>query len=964
MKKKKIFAALCVSVVLLSLFAGLIPAEMSCDVHAEEGVLEESEETKELAAPQNLREEDGFIIWDEAEGAYGYYLRVYKEDFEDQYTYYVNRVELDRLCYEQEMDFGDYRFEVCSFDESGTVSEWSNPLTATYVPALETPANVRKNESQTTVLWDAVDGAVRYNIHVFRDDDNRTLYRSTSVIRNSFTYTDHWSSSGNYWIAIRAVDKDYNASEWTELLLVSPTPTSTPTPGVERLEAPKNLRLDESGETVMWDEVEGATSYKVRINLFGYDSSGTGHNWYRYDYPIEPQCNNWTSFVCPLSEEQKILISVIALCDDGTYLESYSSQSLELPVHLLRDETIELPDSIRYKNNPGHFFDWDNVAGTSEYWLAISLNDELIVPPSNYSSSSSNDKFLPPGTYDAILAVVDQNGNYNIKTYSVDVDKVPDETFWVPEPFYKFEMLLWDYDSLRHPRNHFWIRIKKGDDVVKLVYTGYNYFRGLPDLSTGDYTVEVCVLGYESGRIGAWSEPLKISKHDGGLFDKENEVSTETEPSPGDEKIPEEDRITSITINPAFNMKHKDGDDVQLDLTKIKIKAKEIYDEEGLKRASEALGEEIKGNKHYNLLDLTLLYGDEDFSNGYDGLVQVIIPLPAGHRDKTFSCYRLTEVDGKMTKELIPGEQTEDSYIIYLEHFSEYALIGDGGEPEHTHAYSDGFRTDESSHWKECECGEKSEDAKHTFGTWVITKDATENEKGSRERSCEVCGFKQRECVPKLTPVTPTEPSEPATPSMPSETPESATPSTPSEPSAPSGSEKKPVEFENSDTGIRVTAPADAFDDTDDVKFNAVPIAEKTRDNQFAFDLTFTGKDGNKLWPKDAVTVKIPVPEALKGRMIYVYHVEDNGAYTEINGEVDNGMVVFTASRFSTYIITSEKLNTEPVSTATKTPTVSGTIRISPKTGDNSGTGIAVLGFLFVASASVAVVVSKKRKQL
>lgn len=75
---------------------------------------------------------------------------------------------------------------------------------------------------------------------------------------------------------------------------------------------------------------------------------------------------------------------------------------------------------------------------------------------------------------------------------------------------------------------------------------------------------------------------------------------------------------------------------MELDLSKIKIKANEIYDEEGLRRAEEALGETISGNKHYNLLDLTLLYDGNDFSNGYVGWVKVVIPLPKGHRDKTF----------------------------------------------------------------------------------------------------------------------------------------------------------------------------------------------------------------------------------------------------------------------------------------------------------------------------------------
>lgn len=176
------------------------------------------------------------------------------------------------------------------------------------------------------------------------------------------------------------------------------------------------------------------------------------------------------------------------------------------------------------------------------------------------------------------------------------------------------------------------------------------------------------------------SSSSSTSSNTDETFYEENEVTGAVESSPDAAGVPAGDRITSITINPAFNLKNKNGDNVELDLSKIKIKAKEIYDEESLKRVEEALGMDIAGNTHYNLLDLTLLYNGEDYSNGYEGLVKVIIPLPSGHRDKSFSCYRMTEVNGKMVKEAIPGTQTEDSYIIYLEHFSLYALVADGGK--------------------------------------------------------------------------------------------------------------------------------------------------------------------------------------------------------------------------------------------------------------------------------------------
>ncbi|MCM1417834.1 MAG: hypothetical protein NC084_01025 [Bacteroides sp.] len=274
-------------------------------------------------------------------------------------------------------------------------------------------------------------------------------------------------------------------------------------------------------------------------------------------------------------------------------------------------------------------------------------------------------------------------------------------------------------------------------------------------MENGEYTVEICAT--ESFTTGNWSEPLKLTIHNGGLFDKENETTAEVEAPPEAAEIPEEDRITSITINPAFNMKNKDDNGVGLDLTKIKIKAKEIYDEAGLKRAEEALGEEIIGNKHYNLLDLTLLYNDKDFSNGYEGLVQVIIPIPKGHRNKTFYCYRLTEVNGKMTKEVIPGEQTEDSYIVYLEHFSEYALVADGGEDEHTHTFATAWTSDDANHWHAATCThteEISDKAAHVWNDGVITRFPTETEKGLKIYTCTICPKTKSEELPTVEPET------------------------------------------------------------------------------------------------------------------------------------------------------------------------------------------------------------------
>ena len=41
---------------------------------------------------------------------------------------------------------------------------------------------------------------------------------------------------------------------------------------------------------------------------------------------------------------------------------------------------------------------------------------------------------------------------------------------------------------------------------------------------------------------------------------------------------------------------------------------------------------------------------------------------------------------------------------------------------EHEHSYGD-WQKDETQHWKECRCGEKTEVGNHTFGDWTITKE-------------------------------------------------------------------------------------------------------------------------------------------------------------------------------------------------------------------------------------------------
>lgn len=165
------------------------------------------------------------------------------------------------------------------------------------------------------------------------------------------------------------------------------------------------------------------------------------------------------------------------------------------------------------------------------------------------------------------------------------------------------------------------------------------------------------------------------------------------------------------------------------------------------------------------------------------------------------------------------------------------------------------------------------------------------------------------------------------------ETTEPTKPTTPEKPAA------KPLDYSDDSTGIKASADEGVI--PDGAEFTATPIAEETKDNKLVYDFKFT-KDGKEVQPKGYVTVKIPVPDALKGKTVYVYRAENDGTYTKMNTKVEGNLITFTTSHFSKYLVTDEV--------------------IKGAKGENPATGIPG-GILAVAAiAGAFVIVSKKRR--
>ena len=71
-------------------------------------------------------------------------------------------------------------------------------------------------------------------------------------------------------------------------------------------------------------------------------------------------------------------------------------------------------------------------------------------------------------------------------------------------------------------------------------------------------------------------------------------------------------------------------------------------------------------------------------------------------------------------------------------------------EPAHEHTFADEWTTDKTYHWHAATCEhttEVSDKAKHTFGDWTVTKEATCTEEGIKTGVCEVC---KKEVIKKI----------------------------------------------------------------------------------------------------------------------------------------------------------------------------------------------------------------------
>lgn len=123
---------------------------------------------------------------------------------------------------------------------------------------------------------------------------------------------------------------------------------------------------------------------------------------------------------------------------------------------------------------------------------------------------------------------------------------------------------------------------------------------------------------------------------------------------------------------------------------------------------------------------------------------------PNKNEDGSFSVHVHTGAEAVKENEKAPTCTEKGSYdsVVYCSVCGEKMSSETKTIPETEHQYGSDWVSDETNHWHECSCGDKADEAAHTFGDWTVTKEATATEAGSREKVCTACGYKVTEEIP------------------------------------------------------------------------------------------------------------------------------------------------------------------------------------------------------------------------
>lgn len=331
--------------------------------------------------------------------------------------------------------------------------------------------------------------------------------------------------------------------------------------------------------------------------------------------------------------------------------------------------------------------------------------------------------------------------------------------------------------------------------------------------------------------------------------------------------------------------------------------------------------------------------------------------------------------------------------------------------PAKTHIISD-WLSDALNHWKECiktDCTHTELSTVHTYGKWVIDKDATETETGSKHRDCSVCGHREVVTIPVVphthapslewskdtnnhwhnciandgermdeaahkwnigvitTPATITQDGvKTFTCTVCQQTKTEIMHKLPSNGALADNSTGIKVEYEDGsvfDSGIILRVTSKPQEEMDTFK-NFVDKAAAGLTLGGLYDVKLL-KDGVAIQPDGKIKISITLTDAIKSMTnLQIVYIDDAGNVTIIPSETKGGMITFFTDHFSHYGVIGKVKSSDTGGKNSNSGSIDSSQMKdnSPQTGDSSAALLFTHGMF--ASATALVILNKKRKVL
>lgn len=272
-------------------------------------------------------------------------------------------------------DFGDcgMRAEGIKFVVTASADGYISSVSDEFwlIRTLDAPQNVRVDEATEQIVWDEVENAEKYKFSLKRV--------GSYIVNDPRSESFKFYNAGTIWVTVTAMAKGYNDSETVEFVYNKTT-----------IAAPEKVTFEKGALT--WNKVEGAVSYKVKINDVEYDANET-----YFTLPEDIDISNGiTAYVKSVSK-------------DGTTDSIYGDAV---------DIATELTGKVSYRDG---IVSWHHVYGASGYAVKVDGGSEQKIGNVNSFALS----FESEGEHSVMVSYFDEDNNQSTwEEIKIDIYKI------------------------------------------------------------------------------------------------------------------------------------------------------------------------------------------------------------------------------------------------------------------------------------------------------------------------------------------------------------------------------------------------------------------------------------------------------------------------------------------------------------------------------------------------------------